>query len=111
MQQMLDLCDEDWYGFQYDVGHAQVLSQLGFIEHEDWLKRYSKRIIGVHLQDVVGINDHQIPGSGDIDYHMVKKYIPDHAHLTLEVNPHLKADELTGGLEHLEKFGIITTLN
>ncbi len=111
MQLMLDLCDEDWYGFQYDVGHAQVLSQLGFIEHKDWLKRYSKRIIGVHLQDVVGINDHQIPGSGDVDYHMVKRAIPDHAHLTLEVNPHLSINELRGGLEHLEKFGIITTIN
>jgi HAD superfamily hydrolase (TIGR01549 family) len=111
MQLMLDLCDEEWYGFQYDVGHAQVLSQLGFLQHEDWLKRFGKRIIGVHLQDVDGITDHQIPGSGDIDYHMVKRAIPDHAHLTLEVNPHLTTDELRGGLEHLEKFGIISTIN
>jgi sugar phosphate isomerase/epimerase len=111
MQLMLDLCDEDWYGFQYDVGHAQVLSELGFGEHEEWLKRYGKRIIGVHLQDVIGIVDHQVPGSGDIDYHMVKKYIPETAHLTLEVNPNLSITELAKGLELLNKFGIISALN
>ena len=71
MQSFLDLCDEDWYGFQYDVGHAQVLSELGFGDHEDWLKRYGTRIIGVHLHDVRGINDHQMPGSGDVDYEMI----------------------------------------
>lgn len=111
MQLMLELCDQEWYGFQYDVGHAQVLSQLGFVAHEDWLKRFGHRIIGVHLQDVQGIIDHQIPGSGDIDYHMVKNYIPDHAQLTLEVNPRLTVEELTQGLEHLTKFDIISTLN
>ena len=111
MQLMLDLCDKEWYGFQYDVGHAQVLSQLGFLEHEDWLKRFGHRIIGVHLQDVKGIVDHQIPGSGDIDYHIVKKYIPDHANLTLEVTPHLTVEELTRGLEHLANFDIIATFS
>lgn len=110
MQSFLDLCDEDWYGFQYDVGHAQVLSELGFGDHEDWLKRYGTRIIGVHLHDVRGINDHQMPGSGDVDYEMIAPYIPVTAHLTMEVSPTLSQENLAQGLKHLAKFGILSKL-
>ncbi len=110
MQLFLDLCDEEWYGFQYDVGHAQVLSELGFSDHEDWLKRYGTRIIGVHLHDVRGVNDHQMPGSGDVDYEMIAPYIPVTAHLTMEVSPTLSQENLTQGLKHLAKFGILSKL-
>jgi HAD superfamily hydrolase (TIGR01549 family) len=110
MKSMLDLCDEDWYGFQYDVGHAQVLSELGFVDHEEWLKRFGKRIIGVHLQDVIGILDHQLPGIGDIDYQKIKEFIPPSAHLTLEVNPGLSIAQLEQGLEKLSNDGIIKEL-
>lgn len=110
MQLFLDLCDEDWYGFQYDVGHAQVLSELGFSAHEDWLKRYGKRIIGVHLHDVNGITDHQMPGSGDVDYSMIAPYIPVTAHLTMEVSPTLTQEDLKLSLKHLAKFGLISKL-
>jgi HAD superfamily hydrolase (TIGR01549 family) len=110
MQSFLDLCDEDWYGYQYDVGHAQVLSELGFGNHEDWLKRFGTRIIGVHLHDVCGINDHLMPGCGDVNYEMIAPYIPITAHLTMEVSPTLSKENLTQGLKHLTKFGIISKL-
>ncbi len=111
MQLFLNLCDEGWYGYQYDVGHAQVLSELGFGDHEDWLKRYGKRIIGVHLHDVCGITDHQMPGSGDVDYAMIAPYIPETAHLTMEVSPTLTQKDLSQSLKHLAKFGLISKLN
>ncbi len=110
MQLLLDLCDEDWYGFQYDVGHAQVLSELGFGDHEDWLKRYGKRIIGVHLHDVSGVTDHQMPGSGDVDYAKIAPYIPVNAHLTMEVSPTLTQENLSQSLKHLTKFGLISKI-
>jgi len=110
MQLFLDLCDEDWYGFHYDVGHAQVMSVLGFIDHEEWLKRFGKRIIGVHLHDVKGVTDHQMPGSGDLDYAMIAPYIPKSANLTLEVSPKLTKENLLQSLNHLTKFGIISKI-
>jgi len=110
MQLFLDLCDEDWYGFHYDVGHAQVMSVLGFIDHEEWLKRFGKRIIGVHLHDVQGVTDHQMPGSGDLDYAMIAPYIPKSANLTLEVSPKLTKENLLQSLNHLTKFGIISKI-
>ena len=68
MQTLLDLFDDIGWGFNYDVGHAQALDRLGFFKHEDWLIRYADRMIAAHLHDVVGIKDHQIPGTGDIDF-------------------------------------------
>jgi sugar phosphate isomerase/epimerase len=107
MQLLLNLCDEDWYGFQYDVGHAQTLEVLGFSSHEEWLKRYGNRIIGVHLHDVKGMTDHQMPGSGDVDYSLIAPYIPATANLTVEVSPKLTQHELAKSLKHLEEFGIV----
>lgn len=107
---LLDLCKEPWYGFQYDVGHAQTLSELGLCDHEEWLKRFGHRIIGVHLHDVKGITDHQTPGLGDVDFDMVARYLPEFAYRTLEVGPQASMDELTSGMELLVNKGIVKKL-
>ncbi len=107
MESLLDVCGEDWFGFQYDVGHAQTLHQLGLCDHEEWLKRYSQRIMGVHLHDVIGIDDHQAPGTGDVDFAMISRYLPKTAYLTLEVNHRLSLIDLKSGLDNLTQFGII----
>lgn len=107
---LLDLCDEPWYGFQYDMGHAQTLSALGLDDHEEWLKRFGKRIIAIHMHDVIGITDHQTPGLGDIDFEMVAKYIPEYAYRTLEVGPQATQQELIDGTELLVSMGIVKKL-
>jgi len=107
---LLDLCDEPWYGFQYDMGHAQTLSALGLEDHEEWLKRYGKRIVAIHMHDVKGITDHQTPGHGDIDFEMVAKYIPEYAYRTLEVGPQATQQELIDGTELLVTKGIVKRL-
>ena len=107
MQTLLDVCAEEWFGFQYDVGHAQTLHRLGLCNHEEWLKRYGRRIVGVHLHDVIGVDDHQTPGSGEVDYAMIARYLPPTAYLTLEVNHRLEISDLTSGLDCLARFGII----
>lgn len=107
MESLLDVCKEEWFGFQYDVGHAQTLHQLGLCDHEEWLKRYGQRITGVHLHDVIGIDDHQAPGTGDVDYAMISCYLPKTAYLTLEVNHKLNLFDIKSGLDNLTQFGII----
>jgi FMN phosphatase YigB (HAD superfamily)/sugar phosphate isomerase/epimerase len=107
MQLLLDLYEDYRWGFIYDVGHAQALDRLGFFKHEDWLIRYGSRMIGVHLHDVVGITDHQSPGSGEVDFAMVAKYLPDSAFRVLEVNPSLTPQQIQAGLEFLAGSGCI----
>jgi len=101
MEELMNLCKESWFGFQYDSGHAQTLGALGIFEHEEWLKRFGKRIIGTHLHDVKGIMDHQQPGTGDVDFGMIAHYLPATAYRTLEVAPDLTLDEIRLGMEVL----------
>jgi len=107
MGSLLEVSREEWFGFQYDVGHAQTLHQLGLCDHELWLKRYGQRIVGVHLHDVIGIDDHQTPGTGNVDFAMISRYLPKTAYLTLEVNHRLNLADLKSGLDNLTQFGVI----
>lgn len=107
---LLDLSSEDWYGFQYDVGHAQTLSVLGMADHFEWLERFSDRMIGVHLHDVCGIIDHQVPGIGDVDFARIASYIPVQAQRTLEIGPQASLDQLLQGLKVLSASGCINKI-
>jgi len=111
MALLLDLCKEEWYGFQYDVGHAQALHVLGFVDHFEWLKRFSERMIGVHLHDVRGINDHQPPGMGDMNFAEIAPYIPVQAQRTLEIGPKISLEQISAGLEILAKSGCIQKMS
>lgn len=107
MAELLALCNEDWFGFQYDVGHAHTLDVLGLIDHFEWLKRFSERMIGVHLHDVCDITDHQVPGMGDVDFARIAPYIPINAQRTLEIGPQASLVQMAEGLKLLAESGCI----
>ena len=107
MGELLDLANSSQLGFIYDVGHAQALDQLGFFAHEEWLIRYSYRMIGCHLHDVRGLTDHLAPGLGDIDFKRFANYLPEDAFRTLELQPGNTLTQLRHGIGHLIDAGCI----
>jgi sugar phosphate isomerase/epimerase len=96
-------------GYWHDVGHAQANETFGLCKHEEFLKAYSKQMIGIHLHDAqnIGYNDHFAPGSGLIDFDRIKRYLPDHAIRIIETHPKVTADELERGVQFLKEKGII----
>jgi sugar phosphate isomerase/epimerase len=110
MAQILEMADPDRLGFIYDVGHAQTLDRLGFFPHASWLTRFTDRIIGAHLHDVVGIDDHRAPGLGEMDFCMVAKYLPPNAFRTLEVLSSNTPDQISKSLEILVDTGCIQVI-
>ena len=110
MELFLNLCREDWFGFQYDVGHAHTLDVLGLVSHQEWLNRFGNRMVGVHFHDVVGVTDHQIPGRGEVNFKKLAAYIPDGVYKTLEIGPQASPDEIKTGLETLVESGCICRL-
>lgn len=98
---LLEMADASRLGFVYDVGHAQHLDQLGFYPHEDWLRRYSTRMIEAHLHDVKGMKDHLAPGLGEVDFDMVAAYLPEGAIRTLELEHSNTPEQVKAGLTHL----------
>jgi HAD superfamily hydrolase (TIGR01549 family) len=107
MGELVALACPDKLGFIYDVGHAQTLDRLGFFPHEEWLRRYSSRMIGVHLHDVRGVNDHFAPGFGEVDFDMVASYLPEEAYRTLELQATNTPEQVKTGLKFLVERGCV----
>jgi FMN phosphatase YigB (HAD superfamily)/sugar phosphate isomerase/epimerase len=108
MQTLLNAAGSDQIGFVFDVGHATALDHLGYYKFEDWLERYSSRIIGVHIHDVNGIEDHLAPGLGKVDFSILAKYLPPDAFRTLEVKVNNTPEQIVTGLKLLQEKGILT---
>ena len=104
---LLSLAGPDRIGFLYDVGHAETLDRLGFYRHEEWLKRFSPRIIGTHLHDVLGTTDHYAPGLGTVDFDRVAPYLPDEAFRTCEFQNTNTPEQVKAGLQFLAEHGCI----
>lgn len=97
----------DNVGYWHDVGHAQVLANLGLGTHAEWLERFSHRIVGVHLHDVIGIEDHRVAGTGQMDWEMVARYIPAGALRTCEFQNNNTPQQVKAGVKFLIEKGIV----
>ena len=101
METLLQLCDEPWFGFQYDAGHAHNLEVLCMVGKGEWLRRFHRRLIGAHLHDVNGLQDHLAPGMGEVDFSSLSQYMTDGVLRTLEVSPDCTIEQIARGLEIL----------
>lgn len=89
--------DPNVVGFWYDCGHVQVLHNLGFHRHQDWLDAYGARIVGFHCHDVAGLRDHLLPGLGELDFRAITSVLPDDAVLTCELDWYYTPEEVVEG--------------
>jgi hypothetical protein len=64
---LLDEFNSPQVGYWHDIGHIQIKENLGFINHEEWLRAIGPRTLGCHVQDCVWpAQDHQPPFAGDV---------------------------------------------
>ncbi|NLG34662.1 MAG: sugar phosphate isomerase/epimerase [Lentisphaerae bacterium] len=53
----------------WDIGHAQIRENLGFINASRWLRRLTPHIAGMHIHDVEPPGqDHLMPPRGKVDF-------------------------------------------
>lgn len=90
-----ELPDRERFFYWHDTGHAQLKEQMGLLNHEAHLEAMADRLAGFHLHDVSESGrDHQVPGTGLIDFKMIARFIrPEHT-LVLELSPQLSAEEV-----------------
>lgn len=101
LQVLLSLGGADQIGFVLDVGHAYTLDVLGFFPLREWLERFSGRMIGTHLHDVVKLTDHFAPGMGEVDFDLIAAYLPAEANRTCEFQVFNQTGQVKAGLEYL----------
>ncbi len=110
MQTLLSTFTQSWVGWQFDVGHLQIHAALGLTNFDEWLNHFGSRIMGIHLHDVQGIDDHLSPGCGDVDFSKIAKFLPEFAYRTLEVDSKLSKEEIRSGMETLVATGCVSRI-
>ena len=72
-------------GYWHDTGHAHANETLTIIPPAALLKTYSDRLIGVHLHDAIGLDDHLAPGTGIVDFKSIKSYFKKNTLLVFQL--------------------------
>jgi sugar phosphate isomerase/epimerase len=94
----------DNIGYWHDTGHAEAFERLGFCKHKELLDKFSSRLIGIHIHDIIGMtDDHKAPGSGTFDFRMLKPYMQGDLIKVLEVHQPATAREIRCSVEYLDK--------
>jgi sugar phosphate isomerase/epimerase len=91
--------------YWHDFGHAQIFQNLGVCKQSDYLQAGGQRLIGVHIHDVKGFQDHLPLGKGAIDYLRYKSIIQDPKVLkVLEIHGPASIDEIVESKKQIEKI-------
>lgn len=88
--------------YWHDVGHAEVFERLGLAKHKDFMDKFSRRLLGIHLHDIIGsIEDHKAPGTGTFDFNILKPYITKDAIKVIEPHKPATGEEILHSIEYL----------
>lgn len=63
-------------------------------------------MVGVHLHDVKGYSDHHVPGIGEVDFDLLKKYLKKDTIKILEIHPRETEKDLMDGVDFLKGIGL-----
>ena len=88
-------------GYWHDTGHAHRQELLGFGAAGGWLRAFGSRLIGMHLSDCRGLDDHYPAGQGDVDFSAALAFSQPDTVLTLESAGRHSEAEIRQGLAHL----------
>ena len=85
--------------YWHDVGHAAVQENLGICRQKELLDAYSEKMIGMHLHDVKGLDDHFSPGEGQLDYAEITPFMKPTLIKILEVHSKVERRDLLKGVQ------------
>jgi len=88
--------------YWHDMGHAGVQENLGIFRQEELLAAYSNEMIGIHIHDVRGCDDHLAPGQGELDFGQMGAALRSAPIKILEVHAKVEREDLGRGIRFIE---------
>ena len=92
-------------GYWHDVGHAEVLWRMGYIDRFDWFREPGVRCAGAHVHDVTQLTDHRAPGAGDVELAEHARHLSGLDAVTLEINQHQPEEQVRMTIPLLRSLG------
>jgi sugar phosphate isomerase/epimerase len=90
-------------GYWHDTGHAHVNEQLTIVPAGSLLRNYADKLIGVHLHDAIGLEDHLAPGTGEIDFKPLKSCLKPDTLKVAELKPQTPEVEVLQGVRFIQE--------
>ena len=90
-------------GYWHDTGHAHVNEQLTIVPAGNLLRNYVDKLIGVHLHDAIGLEDHLAPGTGEIDFKPLKSCLKPGTLKVAELKPQMSEAEVLQGVRFIQE--------
>ena len=113
---VVELAEYAWFarypdapiGLWFDTGHAQILQSLGLGDQRALLERHGERLVGLHLHDCLGVDDHIVPGSGGVDFDLLRPYLRPDVLRVLEYGRRIQpVERIVDGIRYLRERGIL----
>lgn len=105
LARLLEFFDTPLIGYWHDTGHGQVRHNLGFSNHANTVRRFSNRMIGMHIHDVRGAGaDHMMPPSGNVNFSEITALAPSSIPHVLEPIPGTNIKDIANALTYLRQI-------
>jgi sugar phosphate isomerase/epimerase len=92
--------------YWHDMGHACAQERMGIVRQRELLEAYAGMMIGIHVHDVRGIDDHLAPGQGDLDFKAVIPWLQPSTIKIMEIHQSVQKGDLIEGKRLLNALGI-----
>lgn len=92
-------------GYWHDTGRIHLREKAGLPTQGEWLDRYSRYMVGMHLQDAAESTAEMPPGSGEVDFKLVHDYVGSNIERVVEINPRHGRAEILAAVQFLSDRG------
>jgi sugar phosphate isomerase/epimerase len=96
-------------GYWHDTGHGASLENLGFVSAQtELLETFQERLLGLHLHDARGLDDHLAPGEGELEFSGFAPFVRAETVLVVEAHPPAAPEAVARAVRVLEEAGFRT---
>lgn len=88
-------------GYWHDVGRIHLREKQGLPPQAAWLDRYASQMVGIHLQDAAETETAMPLGVGEVDFGLLREYVPANAERVLELHPRHGRAEILASIRML----------